>query len=100
MKLKINKILFFNIFTITKNVGPLTFWLGPWIWNFRGPAGYWEKNVSLYPWLMRSFQTILFVISQLIIIFCQLMQKTQKQCRTLENTWFESDFIACHDNTL
>ena len=39
------------MFTITKNVGPLTFWLGPWIWNFRGPAGYWEKNVSLYPWL-------------------------------------------------
>ena len=23
-----------------------------------------------------------------------------KQCRTLEETWFESDFIACHENTM
>ena len=28
------------------------------------------------------------------------MQKTQKQRRTLESTGFESDFIACHPNTL
>ena len=48
---------------------------------------------------MRSFQTILLVITQLIIIFL-INAKTQKLCRTLENTWFESDFIACHDNTL
>ena len=32
--------------------------------------------------------------------FCLLMQKTQKQCRALEKTWFEFDFIACHKNTL
>ena len=28
------------------------------------------------------------------------MPKKQKQCLTLENTGFESDFIACHQNTL
>ena len=53
-EIKINKILFtivtfFNMFTITKNVGPLTFWLGPWIWNFRGLAGYWEKMLVFIP---------------------------------------------------
>ena len=32
--------------------------------------------------------------------FLVINAKTQKQRRTLENTWFESDFIACRDNTL
>ena len=45
---------------------------------------------------MRSFQAILFVITLLIIIFGKLMEKTQKQCRILEKTWFESDFIECY----
>ena len=32
--------------------------------------------------------------------FCKLMQKTQKQFCTLEKACFESDFIACHENTM
>ena len=33
-------------------------------------------------------------------IFLLINPKTQIQRRTLENTGFESDFIACHQNTL
>ena len=33
-------------------------------------------------------------------IFLLINAKNAKQCRTLENTGFESDFIACHQNTL
>ena len=32
--------------------------------------------------------------------FLLINAKTQKQCRTLEKTWFESDVIACHENIM
>ena len=43
---------------------------------------------------MRSYQTILFEIVELIIIFINLMEKQQKQCCKSEEPSFESHSIA------
>ena len=32
--------------------------------------------------------------------FLLINAKNAKQCRTLEKTRFQSDFIACHENTM
>ena len=64
-----------------------------------------NKNLSWIIWicltgLIRSFWAILFVITEFIIFLLILMQKPQKQCYSLEEPCFETDFIACHDNKM
>ena len=44
-------------------------------------SNFTPNDMNMFEWSHGFAPGILFVITQLIIMFCLLMQKTQKQCR-------------------